>query len=482
MTLPTNKETFTDGGVGFSSPSPMTPIVIGRATGGSVALNTLRFYTSSETLHADHNEGPGVLAVDNILAKAGGPVGFIACAGSVAGAIAAVTQVGTGPAVTLAGTAVNDAALKITVTKGGALGVGMFTYTLDGVTSVEPQVIPAGGSYVLTKSGVTATFAAGTYVLGTTYSSAITCAAPNVADLTAAFAPAASTPTKWRFAYVVTSDAVTSAAAALLAASLQSLLESMATNSKYRRGMVSACSTSAAEALTTVSAAASAPRVLVSYGKVQRVSTKAYPGFAVPTTQNADCFAARAAASVLSTDLKRVPSGNITEIVTNYHDEYATPSGLDDIKVSTLRTYDNGDVYPSQGYLRSSAGSDYRLWPHGNIIDVAAESVHAVMQRQIGRGLRTYTNTINDIAYPGVLDPRDAGPIEDAVNNELANQIGTPTNAEGTPGHVTAYKFTISKTHNYAQTGIIIGTVRIVRLTYNEGSEVSLGYVLEIPS
>ena len=28
--------------------------------------------------------------------------------------------------------------------------------------------------------------------------------------------------------------------------------------------------------------------------------------------------------------------------------------------------------------------------------------------------------------------------------------------------------------------GIIIGTVRIVRLTYNEGSDVALGYVLEI--
>lgn len=481
MAIPRSTETFLDGGVGFTEPASMTCIVIGGSSGGTLAANTLAFYNSADTLRTEHGEGPGVLGADNILTKSGGPVGYIRATTSVAGVLAAIVNSGGGPTVTIAGTPAHDASLKITVTKAGALGAAQFTYTLDGVTTTEALVVPAGGTYVMTKSGVTITFAAGTYVLGATYTSTFTAPAMNVSDLNTAFAAAAATQTPWRFIYVATSDGVTSAASALLYAALQSQLDTLASgSSRYRRGIVSACGVSAAETLTTYSAAASAPRVMVTYGKVRRSNAKSYPGYAVPTTQNADCFAARAAASLISTDLKRVKSGNITEIVTNYHDEYTTPSGLDDIKVSTLRTYGSADVYVTQGRLRSAAGSDYRLWPHGLVMDVSAETVHAVLQTQIGRGLRTFTNTVADVPYPGVLDPRDAGPIEKEVNDALANVVGTPINAEGNAGHVTAYRYTISQTHNFLATGIIIGTLREVPLGYVEGTTTELGFVVEI--
>lgn len=481
MAIPKSTESFLDGGVGFTEPSSMTCIVIGQSAGGTLAANTLAFYNSGDTLRTEHGEGHGVLAVDNILTKSGGPVGYVRATTSVAGATTAVVNSGGGPTVTLAGTPVHDSSLKITITKAGALGVAQFTYTLDGVTTTEVLVVPAGGTYVLTKAGITVTFAAGTYVLGATYTSTFTAPCLNVSDLNTAFAAVAATQTPWRFVYVVTSDGVTSAASALLSAALQAQLDTLASgSSRYRRGIVSACGVSAAETLTTYSAAAAAPRVLISYGKVRRSNSKSYPGYAVPITQNSDCFAARAAASLISTDLKRVKSGNLTEVVTNYHDEYTSPSGLDDIKISTLRTYGNADVYVCQGRLRSTAGSDYRLWPHGIVMDVVAEAVHRVLQTQIGRGLRTYTNTVADVPYTGVLDPRDAGPIEKEVNDELANLVGTPINAEGNAGHVAAYRYTISQTHNFLQTGIIVGTLRAVPLGYVEGTDTQLGFVVEI--
>jgi hypothetical protein len=51
--------------------------------------------------------------------------------------------------------------------------------------------------------------------------------------------------------------------------------------------------------------------------------------------------------------------------------------------------------------------------------------------------------------FPGVVDDKDAGPIEDDVTNQLISQLVTPLNAEGNPGHVAAIRFAISRTHNF---------------------------------
>jgi len=80
-----------------------------------------------------------------------------------------VVQVGSGPAVTLTGTATTNAVIVITITLGGILGTSTFSWTLNGTLQATGVVTAATAT--LTGTGLTANFAAGTYVINTTYSS-----------------------------------------------------------------------------------------------------------------------------------------------------------------------------------------------------------------------------------------------------------------------------------------------------------------------
>jgi len=95
--------------------------------------------------------------------------------GSYAQSIGAVVQTGAGPAVSLAGTAAADYSIRVKITLGGALNVGEYDWSTDGgATWVATGVtLPAGGTAALGATGLTATFAAGTYVLNTTYDFAV---------------------------------------------------------------------------------------------------------------------------------------------------------------------------------------------------------------------------------------------------------------------------------------------------------------------
>src|SRR5690606_32076595 len=99
----------------------------------------------------------------------------------------------------------------------------------------------------------------------------------------------------------------------------------------------------------------------------------------------------------------------------------------------------------------------------------------------IGRSFRTVTKTVGGVAYPGVIDPRDAGKVNDQVTNALISQLVTPLNAEGVPGHVQASRFRISDTHNFLSTGVVVATVSIKPIGYVDFVDTQLGFVVELP-
>lgn len=87
-------------------------------------------------------------------------------------AASAVTHVGSGPTVTIAGTPTGLSRVTMAITTGGALGTSQFTYAVDGGTASAPQATAA--TFLVPGTGITATFAAGTYVIADTYSWIIT--------------------------------------------------------------------------------------------------------------------------------------------------------------------------------------------------------------------------------------------------------------------------------------------------------------------
>lgn len=80
----------------------------------------------------------------------------------------AVTQTGSGPAMTIGGIPLESYSVLVEILTGGVLGVGTFRVSRDGgSTWSTTQTLAA--SYVLAGTGITLTFAAGTYVAKTSY-------------------------------------------------------------------------------------------------------------------------------------------------------------------------------------------------------------------------------------------------------------------------------------------------------------------------
>jgi hypothetical protein len=480
--IPSVTETVLDGGLGITDPVAMTPVVFGVTSGG--VANTVYSYSTTSSLKAEQVQGPAVEAVAHLLDNSGGPVLLVKLTGSVAAANSSVTKSGSGPAVTVSGASNGDYSIRLVIVAGGALGTGTFKYCCDDApgltdsdrTYSETLTIPSGGTFAIPNTGITATFPTGTYVAGESYSCDAKCAGWNASDLAAGFvALAASTSVDlWRFALAVTSKGCGDTTAhALLATALQTQLTALATKNRYRRGIIASGIGDTASAVAAAFASVAGDRILVAHGLTRRASSKPFPGFAYPTTSSAESFAQRAAKSLPSTDLKRVKSGPLDALLSITHNEDASPSSLDSVRVSTLRTWQGkAGFFITQGRLKTVEGSDFDGWQKGILMDIACETAHKGMVDVVGSSVRTRDD--------GTIDEADAKTIETEVGARLAAKLLTPFNAEGTPGYVSKLRFRVDRTVNINRTGKIVTRVGIRPLGYANWIEQTLGYAINI--
>jgi hypothetical protein len=399
-----------------------------------------------------------------------------------------------GGQIAVSGSSNYDARLLVEIVTSGALGVARFRYSCDtysGDTAAERTYsenlyVPAGGTFAVPGLGITLTFddTPTAFVAGDSYVVSLEAACSNSTNMGTAFTAIAASPIPWRFCVFVTGKGNGDAVAhALLGVALQTHLTTLANSAKYRRGMIAATHEDTAAATIAAWDDVSAIRLLVAYGQVRRYSTKPFSGWAFPITNAVDVFAARAAGSAPSTDPKRVRSGSLSMVAKIFHDEYRSPSSLDDVKVSTLRPYENRDgFYITQGRLKSPDGSDFTVWPRGIVMDIACETVNEQLTLEIGRGCRIETRVINGVTYEGTIDERDALAIEENVSAALVAQLMAPQNAEGFEGHITDVRFRITRTNNFLSTGIVIGEVGILPLNHIDYITTTLGFVVSIPA
>ena len=174
------------GGVGIIVPGvgPLPVNVAGWCSQGPSATPTPIGVGAVPFLTSLFGVGSAVELAAQILAN-GAPAGVIVTR-IYDGAIASpFTRTGTGPAtaVTASGspmgpygnpTATGSTGPIVFIFLGGTIGTAEFTLSLNGGnTFTQPQLIPSG-PYVIPNTGLTLSFAAGTYVIGDTYVGAIT--------------------------------------------------------------------------------------------------------------------------------------------------------------------------------------------------------------------------------------------------------------------------------------------------------------------
>lgn len=497
MTLPGSTETVRDPGLGISGAVSLMPVIYGESSLGTD--NSFDLFSSVDALRTGRGEGAAVETAAYILSKVGGPIGFLKAASSVAASNGTPTDTALGGTITPSGAAVVDAQIRVEIITGGDNGVATFRYSLDGYTGDTPSertysetiVIPAGGTYAIPTLGITLTFDDTTpFTAGGTSVVDVEQAAWNSTDLTAAMNALAIETTPWRFLVAVTSRGNgDDAAHATLTAALQSHLDSMANSSRYRRAMIASTQdlTDIPSAVASAFAATMASRCLVAHGEVKRTTIKTFQGWGQPRLHSLDCFAVRAAGSLLSTDLKRRKGnglrdgGPLPSVLKIFHDERTAASTLAANKISTLQTrLGPPGFWISQGLLKSGAGSDFTVWPRGTVMDIACEIVHEAQEDLIGSSVRTETRVINGQSFPGTIDERDAIAIEDEIQDRLSRDLLQPTNAEGRQGHASAIRYQISRTHNILADDTLISEVGVVPLGYITFVSTTLGYVLEL--
>lgn len=479
MTLPSQTITVLDPGLGRVAAAPDSPLYLGPAVGGSASANELLSFSRLNDVPDVLGRGDLAGDVAKALRERGGPVLVMPTNASVDDTTSAVTQSGGGPTVSVSGTPAARYTARVEIMAGGALGTGSFRYTLDRHTVASgsnaptwspTRTIPAGGSFVAGDSGLTLTFAAGTYVLGETYDFTTIPEAPNATDISDAIT-ALLALTSVEFPLVnlsATFDDATNAAS--IAAALGGHATTLAGQFRYARAIadIGSGDTSA----NVLGESWTSRRVAPCYGFSLTSAVQPYEGYAVRKVGCYSDVAARAARVLVSTDLARFAEGALGGVQRIDFDGF-NDATLDNAGITTLRTWPGiPGFYVANGRLKSPPGSDFTDLHFGKIMDLACRTVYRAQLPFIAEGFRTNPD--------GSINVLDKAVVEGAVLGALRDVLRTPRNARGTTGHVSAVSYVIDPTHNLNTTEEILVNIGIRPLGYAKFITTQIGFALNV--
>lgn len=478
MTLPGQRITRVDGGLGLSGDANNRILYVCPSSAGTV--NTISRFSNSTKLRSALGVGDGIEGACWKLDHVGGSVDVLKTAANVAAVTSAVVQVGAGPVVTLAGTALITTSATFLVTRAGALGAGQFAYTLDGETWIEDLTIPAGGTYAIPSLGVTATFAVGSYVLGTTYAFTTTQATYNLSDLTAAWPAALEHDDEWA-TIVFCGHSASASAAATIAAGVITLMGQMESAFKYSRALIS-CGNDTETNVLTAFASVQSTYIEREHGTIKMYVGTKIPGWSWPRLPYVLEKARRCALVSPATNpaWAGLPDDVAVSLIKSpSFDEFKEGETLHDAKINTMRTYPRKrGTYPTNSLLASGPASDYRYFQWGRVIDIASSTIQREQQAFIHRSVRTVTTGTADEV--GCLDPRDAAILEKDVREDLDAELLKKQTSEGLPGYCSGYSYSINLTNKILQTRQLQSSSRLVPLANIEEVETEIGLAMEV--
>jgi hypothetical protein len=461
MALSDVTETINDGALGLvADVTDSVCVKIGYSTLGPT--NTLVAFNDKASLVNTFGAGPMVDAAALSLDVAGGPVMCLKPTMGVDGSVTAVVHTGAqGALPTVSGSPLDSFDVKVTVTRaaiGLAANTAAFTYTLDGGDNVSAEIaVPLNGAYPIPNSGLTLTFADGTFVPGDAFAFKTTPPSFTLTNLSTAIAALLLDPRTWGFLHIV-GPAASASAAASLVASLDTLLSGAAQVFRYAFAVIEAPDASDADLIAALKNAASR-RVMVCAGFAEVVSPVS--GL-IQKRSVAFPVAARIAQVPIHEDLGRVRSGPVAGVANIYRDEQATPV-LDSQRMATLRTIiGQQGFWVTAGRLIAPAGSDFQHVQFRRVMDRACSTARDALVKYLNDSLRLDPVT-------GLIRESEARSIEADVGGKLNDALVAN-------GHASAVSIHIDRTANISSTQTMPVTIRVLPLGYARFITVDIGF------
>lgn len=467
-----------DGGMGVLSNGAVYPVVFGHCSAG--ASNSLYLSNNQNSLRDTLGQGQAVEQALPLITEAGGVL-VMKTAASTAGVAGSVTatRIGTSTGtITVAGAPYDAFQVKVRIKATGTVATGRFDYTLEALNATpsfsEEITIPSGGTYAIPNTNLTLTFVpgAGAVFFENGDSHAFACTAPQytTSDLATAFTAFLLALGKNDVKKVVfTGRSASGAAAATMAAVIATQMGLLEARHRWARGVMDAGNDTGANVKTAFASFANA-RVAVVFGTADIPTLNPKPGWGTPRFTAAFAFAERWVGCDMSENPGRVGSGAL-RVTAIQNDENLAQSFLEADKINTLRTHDGEDgFYSTNGFLKSSSGSDFIYLDWGAVVDVGCRVVFETLQPWILRKVRTLTDGT------GRINPLDAVRIEKAVTAKLRAAYKGPT-VEAVPdmNHVTDLQFTVDLTNDVKTTRQLLYTLQLVPTIPIEGQVTSVG-------
>ena len=361
-------------GVVTVSSAPVQPIDVSIVTGGALGTMTFKYRINGGPYSAAipttggsfSYAVPGTLTTLTFAAQT-----YTAAAVFTISKLGVVTIVGTGTAswVTQASSPLDAYAIVATIVTAGALGVGVFTVSVDGGNNQVGGniLIPSGGSYAIPGTGVVLAFSAATYNLADFYKAATTPASFSTSDVTTAMAAVLADPTEFGFFHVIGQPA-NSAGAASMSAVIDTQAQNAFAAFRFIFG-INECPTSESDS-TVASAYANfvSDRTMVCAGDIAHIS--AVNGRVV--RRNCSTVVATRLALVKPKEHPgKVKTGAVKNVKSIYRDEFKTPY-LDAQRFTTMRTWPKKRGYfITRGMMMADNGSDFSNVMNRRVMDVA---------------------------------------------------------------------------------------------------------------
>jgi hypothetical protein len=347
---------------------------------------------------------------------------FLHVVGTPAPSTSAVTKSnGSAPTITITGTPTDYHDLVIEITTGDTLASTnvRFKWSKDGGATYTENVTGAA-TVVLTGTGLTANFAAGTYVANDTYTFNTYNPLTTLATTVGTKMTEAETAARYAFGVVELGGATD----AILITATQNLSDKRVSGAANSEELVSSVS-----------------------GRVHK-RPAAWP------------YVARLSDIPISEHPGRIKRGALPGIVSLYRDENATP-GLDAQRMVTLRKHiGRQGFYVTSGQTFAPTGSDYREVQNLRVMNKAC--------RIARNGFLTYLNDrLRLDRTTGFILEADARAIEAYVQGQLEAALGDD---------VSGVTVTVNRTDNVLSTRTLRGKVRVLPHAYASTIEVDIGF------